>query len=143
MDPVCEQILQYIFDTLQGALVIPVYRSRDAALSEGQLPAVVVLPLDDIPSDDNGSICWMNWTFTVAVDIVVGEGMDSVANTYRAAAYAAIMANRDLSPTPGVIDVMPAPVSYKLDNHIADLAFVRAPFVIKYRTKHDDLTVAP
>ena len=140
-----EQIIARIFDEIAGAVVIPVYRGRDASLAENQLPAILVLPLEDIPSEDNGSICWINWSLTVAADIVVGQGLDSSVNTYRAAVFAAVMADRELSPIEGVIDVTPAPVVYKAGErqpqHVAELAFARVPFVIRYRTRHNDLTV--
>ena len=54
--------------------------SRDAALAESQLPSVVMTPLLDDPDENNGSICWMNWNLTLAVDILTGAGKDSAAS---------------------------------------------------------------
>jgi hypothetical protein len=142
-DAVPELILAHLKEIVEDAVDITVHRSRDAALSEKQLPSINLLPLVDVPSEDNGSVCWMNWTFSVAYDIIVGDGMDTAAHPYRAAIYAAVMADRELSPVAGVIDVTPAPVPYQLENRVGDFAFVRVPFTIRYRTKHDDLTVAP
>ena len=142
-DAIVELIVAHIVSLLEDALVIPVYRSRDAALAESQLPSVVVTPLLDDPSENNGSICWMNWNLSLAVDILTGAGKDSAAHPYRAAVYGAVMADRDMSAVAGVIDVTPAAVEYQMKNSVADVAFVRCSFSIRYRTKHDDITVAP
>lgn len=150
MDPVVELILQHIETIITRAVVIPVYRSRDAALSEGQLPAIVILPLLDVPTETNASICWLDWRLSVAIDILVGDGKDAAAHPYRAAVHSAIMADRDFGPVPGVMDVRPVTVQYQMDNRVrivsrgeSDIAFVRCPFDIEYRTRHDDLTVTP
>lgn len=142
-DAVPELILQHLEMIVSAAVAIPVYRSRDAALAERQLPAIVMLPLDDVPSEDSGSVCWLNWEFSVAFDVVVGDGKDSAAHPYRAAIHNAVMSDRELTGAPGVTDVALRPVTYQMDSRVTELAFVRVAFVIRYRTRHDDLTVAP
>jgi hypothetical protein len=142
-DSVVELITREVLTRVDAATAVPVYRSRDAALAENQLPSIIVVPVSDEPSEGNGSICWMNWTLVLAVDILVGEGKDTAGNLYRSAVYGAIMADRDLTGVPGVIDVTPGPVAYQFDGLGGSTAYVRCPFTIRYRTRHNDLTVAP
>jgi hypothetical protein len=143
MDPICELIIQHIETIVQAAVVIRVYRSRDAALASNQLPAIVVLPLLDAPSEGSASICWLDWRLTVALDILTGAGKDAAAHPYRMAIHSAMMADRNMSAVSGVMDVRPGIVQYQMDNRVGDAAFVRCPFDIDYRTRHDDLAVAP
>ena len=142
-DAICERILQRLVEVVDAAVLAPVYRSRDAALASSQLPAVVITPLQDDPAEEGGTICWIDWTLTVAVDVVVGAGVEQVAHPIRAAAHAAVMANRDLSPVPGVMDVRPGTTVYRMQNTGGEHAFLRSSFTVSYRTRHDDLTVAP
>jgi hypothetical protein len=141
--PVVERILQQITTVITAAVDVPVYRSRDAALASTQLPAVVVTPLQDDPSESGGTVCWIDWTLTVAVDVVVGAGVDQAAHPLRAAAHAAIMADRELAPVPGVMDLKAGPTIYRMQNVGGEHAFLRSTFTVMYRTRHDDLTVAP
>ena len=143
MNPICELIIQHIQAIIDAAVVIPVHRSRDAALAVNQLPSIIITPTQDTPSENNGSICWLNWEMVVAVDILVGEGQDSAAHPYRAAVHATMMDDRDFTGVSGVTDVFPLPVEYQMNNRVADIAYVRCPFLVKYRTKYDDLTIAP
>lgn len=140
--PICERILQRLAEVVQNAVVSPVYRSRDAALASSQLPAVIITPLSDDPAEEGGTICWLDWTLTVAVDVVVGAGLDAVAHEIRAEAHAAVMADRDLAPVPGVIDVVPGRTLYQLTNVGGEHAFLRCLFLVAYRTRYDDLAVA-
>ena len=141
--PVVEQILELITSKITVAVDVPVYRSRDAALASTQLPAIVVTPLQDDPAEGGGTVCWIDWTMLVAVDVVVGAGVDLAAHPLRAAAHAAIMADRELAPLRGVMDVKAGTTQYRMQNTGGEHAFLRSTFSVLYRTRHDDLTVAP
>jgi hypothetical protein len=140
---VVEQIIRRVESVVVTAASVPVYRSRDAALTTDQLPCIVITPLQDAPAEDGGTVCWIDWTLTLAVDVVVGAGVDSAAHPIRGEVHGAIMADRELKPTPGVMDVKVGPTQYRMQNTGGEHAFLRSLFTISYRTRHDDLTVAP
>jgi len=142
-DPIVEQILARIHALVEAAVAVPVYRSRDAAFAPTQLPSIVITPLQDDPAESGGTVCWIDWTLLVAVDVVVGAGVDKVAHPLRAAAHAAVMADRELLPVPGVMDVKAGTTQYRMQNTGGEHAFLRSTFSVMYRTRHDDLTVAP
>jgi hypothetical protein len=142
-DAICELIVAEAVDAINAATAVPVYRSRDAALVAGQLPAVVVMPVQDDPEEATGTICWQDWQMLLAVDVIVGEGMDAAAHPIRAEIHAAMMDPSTVFAVSGVTDIRPSLVQYQLNNRVADVAHVRCPFRIMYRTRHDDLTEAP
>jgi hypothetical protein len=143
-DSVREQIIQAAVIAIDAAVsTATVYRSREAALATDQLPAVVVAPLNDTPSERATSLCWLDWAFQLAVDVVTGDELDKAADPILQAAHAALMGGtRDLGLA-AVHEIMPGPVSFSASNREQPVGLVRAVFTISYRTKHGDLTVAP
>jgi hypothetical protein len=122
---------------------VVVYRSREAALAVGQLPAVVMAPLRDIPSESSTSLCWLSWTFTLAVDVVTGEGLDTAADPIIQAIHGAMMATDRTLGLSAVHDVTPGPVEFSASNREQPAGLARVSYEIKYRTRHADITVAP
>jgi hypothetical protein len=122
---------------------VTVYRSREAALAVGQLPAVVISPLTDVPSERGSSLCWLNWTLSLAVDVVTGDALDAAADPILQLVHAALMdGDRALGVT-AVHDIIPGPVEFAAANKEQPVGLVRAVYVIQYRTKHADLTESP
>jgi hypothetical protein len=141
-DAICELIVTEAVDAITAATAVRVYRSRDAALAVGQYPAVVIVPVQDDPEETTGTVCYIDWQMLLAADVIVGEGMDTAAHPIRAQIHAAMMDSSTVFAVPGVTDIEPSLVQYQLNNRVADVAHVRCPFKIRYRTRHDDLTVA-
>jgi hypothetical protein len=143
-DSVREQVIAAAVTAIDTAVsAAAVYRSREAALATDQLPAVVVSPLNDTPSDRATSLCWLDWTFSLAVDVVTGDEMDKAADPILQLIHAALMGGtRDLGLA-AVHEIMPGPVTFSAANREQPVGLVRAIYTISYRTRHADLTVAP
>jgi hypothetical protein len=122
---------------------IIVYRSREAALSTSQLPAIVLSPVTDTPVASNSSLCWLNWTLDLAVDVITGEGLDSSADIVVQEVHAAMVGTNRTLGLAAVSDVVPGPVVFVASNREQPVGVVRCSFDIKYRTRHGDLTAAP
>jgi hypothetical protein len=140
-DSLREQIMQELVALATAATDAPVYRSRDAALNLEQLPAVVITPMTDEPGEDRGAVFWIDWTLQVAVDVVVGAGVDATANPILADIHHAFMDDRDLSGVPGVTEIRAGTVQFQMQNNGGELAFARAMFMVRYRTLDSDTTV--
>ena len=138
-----ENILAHLVSLTTAALPgTPVYRSRGAALSPAQLPAVVVTPMQDDPGAEKGSVQWINWKLQVAVDVILGDGSDSAADPLMTAIYKALMADRELSPVAGVIEILPGGSKFEIPYTAGELAFARQLFIVSYSTRDIDPTVA-
>lgn len=139
-----EQIIQAAITAIDAAVVgITVYRSREAALAAAQLPAVVISPFNDSPSERGTSLCWLDWTFTLAVDILAGDALDATADPTLCLVHAAIMGQNRTLGLSAVHDVMPSLVEFSASNREQPVGLVRCAYVIRYRTSHNDLTTAP
>lgn len=143
-DSIREQIIAAAVTAIDTATSTPVYRTRTAALAADQLPAVVVSPLRDNPSDRDGSSCWTDWDLTLAVDVVVaGDPPDKEADALVQLAHAALMAEPRTLGISGVTDVAVVGVEFMADPSGAVTGVTRSTYSIRYRTAPADLAVAP
>lgn len=145
-DSIREQVIAAAVTAIDTAITgATVYRSRASALAANQLPAVVVSPVQDAPSDRDTSLCWLSWDLELTVDVVVAtDPPDQAADALVQLAHAAMMGgDRDLGVA-GVTDVAPSrPTEFMADNSGTITGVTRSYFAIRYRTQHADLTVAP
>lgn len=139
-----EAIIQAAVTAIQTAGVgATVYRSREAALATEQLPAVIVSPFNDSPSARETSLCWLDWTFTLAVDILTGDDLDATADPILCRVHAAIMGQSRTLGLSAVHDIKPSLVEFSASNREQPVGLVRCAYVVHYRTRHNDLTTSP
>lgn len=121
-----------------------VHRSRTAAFAADQLPAIVISPLRDAPSESATSVEWMAWDLTLAVDVVVAaDPPDQAADQMVQLAHAALMAEPNTLGVAGVTDIAPSGVEFMADPSGAVTGVTRSIYSIRYRTAAANLTVAP
>jgi hypothetical protein len=139
-----ETIIAAAVAAIDSAVDVNVYRSRTTAFAAGQLPAVVVSPASDTPIDQGGSLCWADWNLTIMVDVVVAEDPpDQAADELHQLAHAALMAAPRSLGISSVIDIQPQSVQFMAENSGALTGATRTAYLIRYRTRQDDLAVAP
>lgn len=139
-----ETIIAAAVTAIDAAVTPAVYRSRTAALTAGQLPAVVVSPLRDTPSDTDSSLCWLNWEMEIAVDVVVAaDPPDQAADALVQAAHGALMAGTRTLGINAVTDVGVGNVEFMAEAGGTISGITRCLFLIRYRTQHANLAVAP
>lgn len=145
MTTIRETIIAAAVTAIETAVApVTVYRSRSEALRPGQLPAVVVRPLSDTPSERDGSLCWLSWELILAVDVIVGQDPpDQIADPMVEDIHAAIMAGDQSLGISGVTDVTARPVEFAAENQGDVTGMTRLLYGIRYRTRYADLTVAP
>lgn len=143
-DSIREQIIAAAFSLIDAATTTTVYRSRVAALSSGQLPAIVVSPIRDTPGDREGALCWTDWELTLAVDVVVAaDPPELAADQLTQLAHAALMAEPRTLGIGAVTDINPTDVEFMQEPSGTVTGVTRSTYSVSYRTKQADLTVAP
>jgi hypothetical protein len=139
-----EQAIAAAVALIDAATTTPVYRSRAAAFATAQLPAIVVSPTRDTPSDRDTSLCWQSWDLQLAVDVVVAtEPPDQAADPLVQSVHAAMMGgSRDLG-VDGITDVAPISTEFMVENSGTITGVTRMVYAVRYRTRHADLTIGP
>ena len=87
-----ELILARIKTNLDSATGVTVYRSRVEPLARGEVPAIIVEPVSDQPSEQFSNK--LQWTLRVRVTVLVRSGVpDDVSDTYSQQVHNLIMAD--------------------------------------------------
>ena len=135
-----EQIIQALaasVATLPG--VTGVYRSRVAAYSRKESPAVTIEAGQAIPTIH--ALCKLDWTFDVLVSAYAcGAVPDTAADAVLTAAHGLLMADRTVGGL--AINLSPGPVSTDLERADAASCWMTAVYTITFRTSIPDLTIA-
>lgn len=134
-----EQILQSLATTLASLPGVGgrVYRSRVAAFSRDEAPALVIEAGQCTPTPANQ--CRLSW----ALDLIVssyarGTIPDTKADATLTAAHALIMADRTVGGL--AFDLLPAQQTTDLERADADACWLTAVYRIQFQTRIDDLT---
>ena len=121
-------------DSVSGATV---YRSRVEPLARGEVPAIIIEPVSDQPSEQ--FISTLQWTLRVRVTVLVRAGIpDDASDTYSQQVHSLIMA--DPAVNGYALDIDPDRVDFSLYEADVPLGVISMDYLIKYRSGRIDLT---
>ncbi len=139
MASIREQILEQIVQRLaDGTIGAGVYRSRTAAVSRGQTPAVIVRPASDGAAQT--VMPKLQCTLQVQIEVITrGDAPDQLADPILVAMNSALMADITL----GGLAIQTVPRSWRFHFHDGDESIGRviAEYEIRYRSDERDLTL--
>lgn len=134
-----EQILQSLATTLASLSGVGgrIYRSRVAAFSRDEAPALVIEAGQCNPTPANQ--CRLSWVLDLIVSSYArGTIPDTQADAVLTAAHALIMADRTVGGL--AFDLLPAQQTTDLERADADGCWLTAVYRIQFQTRIDDLT---
>lgn len=122
-------------DSISGATV---YRSRVEPLARGEVPAVIVEPVNDQPIDTN-FYDKLDWTLRARVTTLVRNDVpDDASDTYTQQVHALLMADQTLNGY--ALDLTPDRTDFSLYEADVPLGVISQDFLIRYRSSRTDLT---
>lgn len=134
-----ELILARIKTNLDSATGVTVYRSRVEPLARGEVPAIIVEPVSDQPSEQFSNK--LQWTLRVRVTVLVRSGVpDDTSDTFSQQVHSLIMADSTVNGY--ALDIDPDRVDFSLYEADVPLGVVSMDYLVKYRSSRVDLTSA-
>ena len=122
-------------DSISGATV---YRSRVEPLARGEVPAVIVEPVNDQPNDTN-FYDKLDWTLRARVTTLVRNDVpDDASDTYTQQVHALLMADQTLNGH--ALDLTPDRTDFSLYEADVPLGVISQDFLVRYRSSRTDLT---
>ena len=122
-------------DAITGATV---YHSRVEPLARGEVPAIIVEPVNDQPND---TIVYnkIDWTMRVRVTTLVRAAVpDDSSDTYSQQVHLLLMADQSVDGY--ALDLTPDRTDFELYEADVPLGVISQDFLVKYRTSRTDLT---
>jgi len=124
-------------DTITGATV---YRSRVEPLARGEVPAVIVEPINDQPIDTN-FYDKLDWSMRVRITTLVRAAVpDDESDTYTQQVHAKLMADQTVNGY--ALDLTPDRTDFNLYEADVPLGVISQDFIVRYRTSRTSLTSA-
>lgn len=122
-------------DSISGATV---YRSRVEPLARGEVPAIIVEPVNDQPIDTN-FYDKLDWTLRARVTTLVRNDVpDDASDTYTQQVHALLMADQTLNGY--ALDLTPDRTDFSLYEADVPLGVISQDFLVRYRSSRTDLT---
>jgi hypothetical protein len=143
MTTIREQILAAIVTTLAGTAGVGsrIYRSRVDPVSRAESPALIVEPMNDVPSQ-NTSLPTLDQMLTVRVLVIVRDAIpDQAADSIIESLHAKLMTDQSLGGL--VMDIMPGPTDFSLESADVSVGVIQCLYKVQYRTRVNDLTSGP
>ena len=117
-----------------------IYRSRVEPLARGELPAIVVEPINDVCVQLT-SAPTLDWSLTVRVAVIVrGNIPDQQADPIVENMHSRLMA--DLTLGGYAIDIQPQSVSFEMVEADQPAGVISCDYLIRYRTSVTNLATA-
>jgi hypothetical protein len=133
-----ELILSRIKSNLDSAAGANVYRSRVEPLARGEVPAVIVEPVNDQPIDTN-FFDKIDWTLRVRITTLVRADVpDDASDTYTQQVHSLLMADQTVNGY--ALDLTPDRTDFSLYEADVPLGVISQDFLVRYRTSRTDLT---
>ena len=133
-----ELILSRIKSNLDAISGATVYRSRVEPLARGEVPAIVVEPVNDQPNDTN-FYDQIDWSMRVRVTTLVRAAVpDDSSDTYSQQVHLLLMADQSVGGY--ALDLTPDRTDFELYEADVPLGVISQDFLVKYRTSRTDLT---
>ena len=124
-------------DSIAGATV---YRSRVEPLARGEVPAVIIEPVNDQPNDTNFYNV-LDWTMRVRVTTLVRAALpDDASDTYTQQVHSLLMTDSTVNGY--ALDVTPDRVDFNLYEADVPLGVISQDYLVRYRSSRTDLTSA-
>ena len=115
-----------------------IYRSRVAAVSRAESPAIIIEPITDTPVQ-NTSLPTLDWTLRVRISVVVrGTTPDTTADSVIESMHGKLMA--DLTLGGRAIDIRPAQTTFNFFEADQPAGVVFCEYEVMYRSQVADLT---
>jgi len=122
-------------DSISGATV---YRSRVEPLARGEVPAVIVEPINDQPIDTN-FYDKLDWTMRVRITTLVRAAVpDDDSDTYTQQVHQLLMADQTINGY--ALDLTPDRTDFSLYEADVPLGVISQDYLVRYRTSRTDLT---
>ena len=135
-----ELILARIKSNLDSITGATVYRSRVEPLARGEVPAVIVEPINDQPVDTN-FYDKLNWTMRVRITTLVRAAVpDDDSDTYTQQVHQKLMADQTVNGY--ALDLTPDRTDFSLYEADVPLGIISQDFLVRYRTSRTSLTTA-
>ena len=133
-----ELILARIKTDLDAVTGATVYRSRVEPLARGEVPAIIVEPVNDQPIDTN-FYDKIDWTLRIRITTLVRADVpDDVSDTYTQQVHALLMADQTLNGY--ALDLTPDRTDFSLYEADIPLGVISQDFLVRYRTSRTNLT---
>ena len=133
-----ELILARIKSNLDSITGATVYRSRVEPLARGEVPAVVVEPVNDQPVDTN-FYDKLDWTMRVRITTLVRAAVpDDDSDTYTQQVHSLLMADQTINGY--ALDLTPDRTDFSLYEADVPLGVISQDYLVRYRTSRTDLT---
>ena len=124
-------------DSITGATV---YRSRVEPLARGEVPAVIIEPVNDQPNDTN-FFDKIDWTMRVRITtLVLASVPDDTSDTYTQQVHSLLMADQTVNSY--ALDLTPDRTEFSLYEADVPLGVISMDYLVRYRTSRTDLTSA-
>ena len=135
-----EQILSRIKTNLDGISTATVYRSRVEPLARGEVPAIILEPVNDQPNDTN-FYDKLDWTMRVRVTTFVRADVpDDNSDAFTQLVHSKIM--NDPTCNGLALDVTPDRTDFNMYEADVPLGAISQDFLVRYRSSRTDLTPA-
>jgi hypothetical protein len=135
-----ELILARIKSNLDSIVGATVYRSRVEPLARGEVPAVIVEPINDQPVDTS-FYDKLDWTMRVRITTLVRAAIpDDDSDTYTQQVHAKLMADQTVNGY--ALDLTPDRTDFSLYEADVPLGIISQDFLVRYRTSRTSLTSA-
>lgn len=135
-----ELILTRIASNLSSITGATVYRSRVEPLARGEVPAVIVEPINDQPVDTN-FYDKLDWTMRVRITTLVRAAIpDDDSDTYTQQVHQKLMADQTVNGY--ALDLTPDRTDFSLYEADVPLGIISQDFLVRYRTSRTSLTTA-
>ena len=136
-----EAILAQVITTLAGTTNVGsrIYRSRVTPLTKGEMPCLIVEPLNDTPSL---SISTYQWSLRIRVSILVkgtvANSADKVADPIVESVHSKLCTDATLNNK--AMDITASNVTWELVDADQASGIVSMDYIIQYQTSTSDLT---
>jgi hypothetical protein len=135
-----ELILARLASNLSSITGATVYRSRVEPFARGEVPAVIVEPVNDQPIDTN-FYDKLDWTMRVRITTLVRAAIpDDDSDTYTQQVHQKLMADQTVNGY--ALDLTPDRTDFSLYEADVPLGIISQDFLVRYRTSRTALTSA-
>ena len=138
-----EQILAAIVTTLAGTVGVGarIYRSRVDPVARAESPALIIEPVNDVPTQ-NTSLPTLDHMLTVRVLVIVRDAIpDQAADPIIESLHVKLMTDQSLGGL--VMDITPGPTDFSLEPADVSVGVIQCLYRVQYRTRVNDLTQGP
>ena len=135
-----ELILARMKSNLDSATGATVYRSRVEPLARGEVPAIIIEPVNDQPTDTN-FFDKLDWTLRVRVTTFVRADIpDDSSDTFTQQVHSLLMADQTCNGN--ALDLTPDRTDFNMYEADVPLGVISQDFLVRYRSSRTDLTSA-